>query len=95
MVEGGASVISSFLKSGLVHSVLLTIAPIYVGHAGVSAVREAEVFISPQSASQVFVFSYFVRNTNIIIFCSVIGCSEVRKNYLPHAWTRCNDGSYS
>lgn len=45
MVEGGASVISSFLESGLVHSVLLTIAPVYVGQSGVSAVQRAEVII--------------------------------------------------
>lgn len=43
MVEGGASVISSFLKSGLVDSFLLTIAPVYVGKDGVSAVEDAEV----------------------------------------------------
>ncbi|KAG0298421.1 2,5-diamino-6-(ribosylamino)-4(3H)-pyrimidinone 5'-phosphate reductase [Linnemannia gamsii] len=42
MVEGGASVISSFLKSGLVASFLLTIAPVYVGKDGVSAVEDAE-----------------------------------------------------
>ncbi|KAF9549341.1 2,5-diamino-6-(ribosylamino)-4(3H)-pyrimidinone 5'-phosphate reductase [Mortierella hygrophila] len=42
MVEGGASVISSFLKSGLVDSFLLTIAPVFVGKDGVSAVEDAE-----------------------------------------------------
>ncbi|KAF8947196.1 2,5-diamino-6-(ribosylamino)-4(3H)-pyrimidinone 5'-phosphate reductase [Haplosporangium gracile] len=42
MVEGGASVISSFLKSGLVDSFMLTIAPVYVGKDGVSAVEDAE-----------------------------------------------------
>ncbi|KAF9910802.1 2,5-diamino-6-(ribosylamino)-4(3H)-pyrimidinone 5'-phosphate reductase [Linnemannia zychae] len=42
MVEGGASVISSFLKSGLVDSFLLTIAPVYVGKDGVSAIEDAE-----------------------------------------------------
>ncbi|KAK3842861.1 MAG: dihydrofolate reductase-like domain-containing protein [Linnemannia gamsii] len=42
MAEGGASVISSFLKSGLVDSFLLTIAPVYVGKDGVSAVEDAE-----------------------------------------------------
>ncbi|KAF9946718.1 2,5-diamino-6-(ribosylamino)-4(3H)-pyrimidinone 5'-phosphate reductase [Mortierella alpina] len=42
MVEGGAGVISSFLKSGLVQSFLLTIAPVYVGEHGVSAVQDAE-----------------------------------------------------
>ncbi|KAF9958475.1 2,5-diamino-6-(ribosylamino)-4(3H)-pyrimidinone 5'-phosphate reductase [Mortierella alpina] len=42
MVEGGAGVISSFLKSGLVNSFLLTIAPVYVGEHGVSAVQDAE-----------------------------------------------------
>ena len=31
MVEGGASVISSFLVSGLVDLVIITIAPVYVG----------------------------------------------------------------
>lgn len=45
MVEGGANVISSFLKSGLVDSFLLTIAPVYVGKDGVSAVEDAEVNI--------------------------------------------------
>ena len=45
MVEGGASVISSFLKSGLVDSFLLTIAPVYVGKDGVSAVEDEEVKI--------------------------------------------------
>jgi 2,5-diamino-6-(ribosylamino)-4(3H)-pyrimidinone 5'-phosphate reductase len=45
MVEGGAGVISSFLKSGLVDSFLLTIAPVYVGHGGISAVQDAEVII--------------------------------------------------
>ncbi|GJJ70918.1 2,5-diamino-6-(ribosylamino)-4(3H)-pyrimidinone 5'-phosphate reductase [Entomortierella parvispora] len=43
MVEGGASIITSFLESSMVHSILLTIAPIYVGQAGVSAVQRAEV----------------------------------------------------
>jgi len=43
MVEGGASVISSFLKSGQVDSFLLTIAPVFVGEDGVSAVQDAEV----------------------------------------------------
>ncbi|KAG9321765.1 hypothetical protein KVV02_005684 [Mortierella alpina] len=43
MVEGGAGVISSFLRSGLVQSFLLTIAPVYVGEHGVSAVQDAEV----------------------------------------------------
>ncbi|CAO3573297.1 unnamed protein product [Mortierella alpina] len=42
MVEGGAGVIASFLKSGLVQSFLLTIAPVYVGEHGVSAVQDAE-----------------------------------------------------
>ncbi|KAI7831101.1 dihydrofolate reductase-like domain-containing protein [Gamsiella multidivaricata] len=42
MVEGGAGIISSFLRSGLVDSFLLTIAPVYVGHEGVSAVQDAE-----------------------------------------------------
>ncbi|KAG0008707.1 2,5-diamino-6-(ribosylamino)-4(3H)-pyrimidinone 5'-phosphate reductase, partial [Entomortierella chlamydospora] len=42
MVEGGAGVISSFLKSGLVDSFLLTIAPVYVGEDGISAVQHAE-----------------------------------------------------
>ncbi|KAK3825756.1 MAG: dihydrofolate reductase-like domain-containing protein [Benniella sp.] len=42
MVEGGASVISSFLKSGQVDSFLLTIAPVFVGEDGVSAVQDAE-----------------------------------------------------
>ncbi|KAF9101857.1 2,5-diamino-6-(ribosylamino)-4(3H)-pyrimidinone 5'-phosphate reductase [Mortierella sp. GBA35] len=42
MVEGGSSVISSFLKSGLVDSFLLTIAPVYVGKDSVSAIEDAE-----------------------------------------------------
>ncbi|KAI1320367.1 2,5-diamino-6-(ribosylamino)-4(3H)-pyrimidinone 5'-phosphate reductase [Mortierella claussenii] len=42
MVEGGASIISSFLKSSLVDSVLVTIAPVYVGLDGISAVQNAE-----------------------------------------------------
>ncbi|KAG0265161.1 2,5-diamino-6-(ribosylamino)-4(3H)-pyrimidinone 5'-phosphate reductase [Mortierella polycephala] len=42
MVEGGAGVISSFLKSGLVQSFLLTIAPVYVGVDGINAVDNAE-----------------------------------------------------
>ncbi|KAI8356839.1 dihydrofolate reductase-like domain-containing protein [Mortierella sp. GBAus27b] len=42
MVEGGAGVISSFLKSGLIDSLLLTIAPVYVGKSGISAVQDAE-----------------------------------------------------
>lgn len=45
MVEGGASVISSFLKSGLVDSFLLTVAPVYVGRNGISAVQDAEVTV--------------------------------------------------
>ncbi|KAG0337450.1 2,5-diamino-6-(ribosylamino)-4(3H)-pyrimidinone 5'-phosphate reductase [Podila humilis] len=43
MVEGGATVISSFMASGLVDLVLVTIAPVYVGPNGVSAVQTAEV----------------------------------------------------
>ncbi|KAF9213353.1 2,5-diamino-6-(ribosylamino)-4(3H)-pyrimidinone 5'-phosphate reductase [Podila verticillata] len=43
MVEGGANVISTFLASGLVDLVLITIAPVYVGLDGVSAVQNAEV----------------------------------------------------
>ncbi|KAF9207057.1 2,5-diamino-6-(ribosylamino)-4(3H)-pyrimidinone 5'-phosphate reductase [Haplosporangium sp. Z 27] len=42
MVEGGAGVISSFLKSGLVDSFLLTIAPVYIGKDGIDAVQDAE-----------------------------------------------------
>ncbi|KAF8976998.1 2,5-diamino-6-(ribosylamino)-4(3H)-pyrimidinone 5'-phosphate reductase [Entomortierella lignicola] len=41
MVEGGAGVISSFLKSGLVDSFLLTIAPVYIGKDGIDAVQDA------------------------------------------------------
>ncbi|KAF8940157.1 bacterial bifunctional deaminase-reductase [Dissophora ornata] len=43
MVEGGAGIITSFLKSGLVDSFVLTIAPVYVGTGGISAVKDAEV----------------------------------------------------
>ncbi|KAF9934029.1 2,5-diamino-6-(ribosylamino)-4(3H)-pyrimidinone 5'-phosphate reductase, partial [Modicella reniformis] len=42
MVEGGAGVVSSFLKSGLVDAFLLTVAPVYVGKDGISAVQDAE-----------------------------------------------------
>ncbi|KAG0320075.1 2,5-diamino-6-(ribosylamino)-4(3H)-pyrimidinone 5'-phosphate reductase [Dissophora globulifera] len=41
MVEGGASVITSFLKSGLVDSFVLTVAPVYVGKDGIGAVNDA------------------------------------------------------
>ena len=47
MVEGGAGIITSFLKSGLVDSFVLTIAPIYVGKDGISSVQDAEVIILP------------------------------------------------
>lgn len=46
MVEGGANVISTFMASGLVDLVLITIAPVYVGLAGVSAVQNAEVILT-------------------------------------------------
>ncbi|KAF9417820.1 2,5-diamino-6-(ribosylamino)-4(3H)-pyrimidinone 5'-phosphate reductase [Podila epigama] len=42
MVEGGASIISTFMASSLVDLVLITIAPIYVGHDGISAVQDAQ-----------------------------------------------------
>ncbi|KAF9900888.1 2,5-diamino-6-(ribosylamino)-4(3H)-pyrimidinone 5'-phosphate reductase [Lobosporangium transversale] len=42
MVEGGAGIISTFLKSGLVDSFLVTIAPVYVGDIGVSAMQDTE-----------------------------------------------------
>ncbi|KAF9327319.1 2,5-diamino-6-(ribosylamino)-4(3H)-pyrimidinone 5'-phosphate reductase [Podila minutissima] len=51
MVEGGAKVISTFMASGLVDLVLITIAPVYVGLAGVSAVQNAEVAPSFDSIS--------------------------------------------
>ncbi|KAM0752723.1 bacterial bifunctional deaminase-reductase [Meredithblackwellia eburnea MCA 4105] len=40
MVEGGASVISSFLASGLVDLVVITIAPVFVGAEGVSMMKD-------------------------------------------------------
>jgi 2,5-diamino-6-(ribosylamino)-4(3H)-pyrimidinone 5'-phosphate reductase len=41
MVEGGASVISSFLSTpGLVDLVIVTVAPVLVGDDGVSAAKE-------------------------------------------------------
>ncbi|GAA6043156.1 hypothetical protein JCM8097_004346 [Rhodosporidiobolus ruineniae] len=39
MVEGGASVISSFLASGLVDLVIVTVAPVLIGSEGVSVTR--------------------------------------------------------
>lgn len=38
MVEGGASIISSFLESGLVDLVIITIAPVLIGN-GVRVIR--------------------------------------------------------
>ena len=37
MVEGGASIISSFLNSGRVDSLIVTVAPTLVGEDGVAA----------------------------------------------------------
>ena len=36
MVEGGGRVISSFLKSGLVDSLVVTLAPSFIGQGGLS-----------------------------------------------------------
>lgn len=67
MVEGGANVISTFMASGLVDLVLITIAPVYVGLDGVSAVQNAEVILlriafNPQG----------VLSTKLIISCSFL-----------------------
>jgi len=35
MVEGGARIISSFLREGTVDALIITIAPVFVGDAGV------------------------------------------------------------
>lgn len=35
MVEGGATVISSFLNSGMVDNLVVTVAPTVVGHQGI------------------------------------------------------------
>lgn len=49
MVEGGASIISSFLDSGLVDLVIITIAPIFVGEGvGVSTNRVSHFPSSPR-----------------------------------------------
>ncbi|KAF9577150.1 2,5-diamino-6-(ribosylamino)-4(3H)-pyrimidinone 5'-phosphate reductase [Lunasporangiospora selenospora] len=52
MVEGGAGVIASFLKSGCVDLTLITIAPTYVGQDGISAVYDAEA--APQFKNVVY-----------------------------------------
>lgn len=43
MVEGGARVISSLLQSGLVDTLIVTVAPTLVGAAGVAVVPSAQV----------------------------------------------------
>ena len=35
MVEGGARIIGSFLREGIVDALIITIAPVFVGDAGV------------------------------------------------------------
>lgn len=43
MVEGGASVISSFLQSGLVNSLIVTVCPTIVGKDGIAYDVKEEV----------------------------------------------------
>ncbi|EJD04204.1 bacterial bifunctional deaminase-reductase [Fomitiporia mediterranea MF3/22] len=43
MVEGGATVISSFLQSGLVHSLIVTVCPTIVGDEGIAYDVKGEV----------------------------------------------------
>lgn len=42
MVEGGASIISSFLRSKSVNHLIITIAPVFVGSDGIAAYKAGE-----------------------------------------------------
>lgn len=89
MVEGGANVISTFLASGLVDLVLITIAPVYVGLDGVSAVQNAEVIL----LSIAFNFQG-VLSTRLIVSCSFLyaGCANVWQHFVSYLGQRYHDG---
>lgn len=77
MVEGGARIISSFLAEGTIDALIITIAPVFIGDAGVGY-----QYPMLRSESGGLVARYQEVHTEVVGRDTVISLSLVKENQL-------------
>ena len=77
MVEGGARIIGSFLKEGTVNALIITIAPVFVGEAGVGY-----QYPTLRSESGGLVARYKELHTEVVGRDTVVSLIPVKENQL-------------
>jgi len=77
MVEGGASIIGSFLREGTVDALIITIAPVFVGEAGVGY-----QYPTLQSEDGGLVARYQEVHTELVGRDTVVSLIPVKENQL-------------